>query len=114
MADAILSLKEEFPEEVARYYEAFASCIGDEEQRKHKYLLNPYNFIGTEEKSDMAKAFRIHVGARDADTSFMVALVLAIKLQMLGNKDVEYELIWDKPHCRADYPDELIDWIEHL
>lgn len=114
IAEALLLLKDEYPEEVARYYDEFLSCVGDEEQRRQKYLLNPYNFIGTKEKSDQAKYFRIHVGASDADTSFMVSLTLALKLQMLGDKDVEYELIWDKPHCEADYPGEVIKWIERL
>ena len=114
MAEAIASLREEFPEEVARYYDEFASCIGDIEQEKQKYLINPMNFIGTKEVSKQAKAFRIHVGASDADTSFMISLTLAVKLQMLGDKSVEYELIWDKPHCEADYPGEVIAWIDQV
>lgn len=88
-------------------------AAGDTALTLQKYLNNPLNFIGTEEKSDQAKYYRIRVGASDADTSFMIGMTLALKLANAG-KPVDYALVWDKPHCEADYPGEVCDWIESI
>ena len=86
---------------------------GDEALARRIYLINPFNYIGTSEKSDDAKYFRIRVGASDADTSLSVNMTLALKLAAAG-KPVDYALVWDKPHCEADYPGEVCDWIEKI
>lgn len=113
IANAIASLKKQFPEEYDNYYPAFASVIGDEELAKRCYLINPLNFINTDEVSNSCSHFRIHVGACDADTSFSISMTLALLLANAG-KDVQYRLIWDRPHCQADYPFEVCDWIEEI
>lgn len=113
IADAIADLKEAFPEEYEKYYASYAECADDKEQEKRIYLINPLNYIGTEEKSDMASHYRIRVGASDADTSFMVSMILALKLKAAG-KPVDYALVWDKPHCEADYPGEICRWIDEI
>ena len=110
---AIEALADQFPKEWETYYPAFAVALGDKELARRRYLINPMEFIGTGEESDMAKHYRIHVGAQDADTAFTISMALALKLQNAG-KDVIYNLIWDKPHCQADYPDEVCDWIEAI
>ena len=110
---AIEALADQFPKEWEEYYPAFAKALGDKELARRRYLINPMNYIGTDEESDMAKHYRIHVGAQDADTAFTISLALALKLQNAG-KDVIYNLIWDKPHCEADYPGEVCDWIEAI
>lgn len=110
---AIESLADKFPKEWEEYYPAFAKALGDRELALRRYLINPMNFIGTGETSDMAKHYRIHVGAQDADTAFTISMALALKLRNTG-KDVIYNLIWDRPHCEADYPDEVCDWIEAI
>ena len=111
LAPAIQSLREEFPDEYDRYYQAFAEALGDEELARRRYLINPFNYIGTTEQTDAAAHYRIRVGAQDADTAFTVSMALALKLENTG-KDTDYALIWDKPHCEADYPGEVCDWIE--
>ncbi|MCD8231076.1 MAG: prolyl oligopeptidase family serine peptidase [Clostridiales bacterium] len=113
VAGAIASLKEKFPEEYTKYYLPFALETENAALTRQKYLNNPMNYIGTEEKADSAKYFRIRVGASDADTSFSVSMALALKLANAG-KPVDYALVWDKPHCEADYPGELCDWIEEI
>ena len=110
---ALESLRTEFPEEYRQYRDAFAAVIGDEALARRRYLINPMNFIGTEEKSSEAAFYRIRVGAQDADTAFTVSMALALKLQNTG-KQVDYALVWDKPHCEADYPGEVCDWIESI
>ena len=52
-------------------------------------------------------------GAADADTSLCIAMTLAVKLANEGI-DTDYSLVWDLPHCDADYPGELKDWIEKI
>lgn len=111
--DALKTLKADFPDEYARYYEAFAAVIGDETLARRCYLINPLNFIGTDEPSRAAKYYRIRVGACDADTAFIVSMTLAVRLAN-HDKNVDYKLIWDKPHCEADYPFEVCDWIEQI
>lgn len=113
IADAIVQLKEEFTEEYQKYFESYQEAQGDELLARRVYLINPLNYIGTEEKSDSAKHFRIRVGASDADTSLSVSMTLALKLAMAG-KPVDYALVWDKPHCEADYPGEVCDWIDAI
>ncbi|MCD8324412.1 MAG: hypothetical protein LUC32_05620 [Clostridiales bacterium] len=113
VAAAIASLKDQFPEEYAKYYMPFAIEAEDPGLDVQRDLNNPMHYIGTEEVSDSAKYFRIRVGASDADTSFTVSMALALKLANAG-KPVDYALVWDKPHCEADYPGEFCDWIESV
>ncbi|MCD7746548.1 MAG: hypothetical protein LUI13_14920 [Lachnospiraceae bacterium] len=113
VANAISSLKEQFPEEYAKYDPAYVLATGDKGLTRQKYLNNPLNFIGTEEESDQAKYYRVRVGASDADTSFMIGMTLALELANAG-KPVDYALVWDKPHCEADYPGEVCDWVESI
>lgn len=110
---ALEELKEQFPAEYERYHAAYAAAIGDEELARRVYLINPFNFIGTQEQSAQAEHYRIRVGACDADTAFTVSMTLYWKLLAAG-KDADYALVWDQPHCEADYPGEVCDWIETL
>ena len=113
IASAIETLKEQFPEEYAKYYEGYAQVSGNEELARQIYLINPFHYIGTEEKSTQAEHYRIRVGASDADTSFTVSMTLACLLANAG-KNVDYQLVWDQPHSEADYPGEAIAWIEEI
>ena len=106
-------LKAQFPAEYERYHAAYAAAIRDEELARRVYLINPFNYIGTEEQSTQAAHYRIRVGACDADTAFTVSMTLALKLANAG-KDTDYALVWDLPHCEADYPGEVCDWIESI
>lgn len=113
-AGSIAKLADAFPEECAAYQEAFREDFADEGLKDRVYLLNPYHFIGTEEECKMAEHFRIHVGGCDADTSFLMSLILSVKLQNAGCKDVLYHIIWDQPHSEADYKGECGDWIDGI
>lgn len=113
IAKAIEELKEDFPEEYGKYYGAYAAALEDQDLERRMYLLNPLRYIGTGEKSDMAKCCRIRVGASDADTSFSVSMTLALKLAQAGIP-TDYRFVWEQPHCEADYPGEVIAWIESI
>ncbi|MCC8099562.1 MAG: prolyl oligopeptidase family serine peptidase [Clostridiales bacterium] len=113
VAPAIAALEQQFPEEYERYYAAYATDVQDEALAQRKYLNNPMNYIGTAEACDQAKFYRIRVGASDADTSFSIGMTLALKLANAG-KPVDYALVWDQPHCEADYAGEVCDWIESV
>lgn len=110
---AIAELKESFPEEYEKYYSSYAAAASDKEQERRIYLINPLNYIGTEEHSDAAAYYRIRVGASDADTSFTASMTLALKLAAAG-RSVDYKLVWDKPHCEADYPGDFCRWIDEI
>lgn len=114
IADAIAELKDTYPAEYARYYEAYAEVASDAALAERVRLLNPLSFIGTEEKSAQAKHYRIRVGASDADTSLSVAMILALKLQNAGCGTVDYALVWDQPHSEADYPGDVLAWIDSI
>lgn len=109
---AIAELKGRFPDEYARYYEGYARATGDGALAERRTLINPMELIGSM-GSAAAKFFRIRVGACDADTAFTISMALALKLAEAG-KDVDYALVWDRPHCQADYPNEACDWIERV
>lgn len=112
IAKAMEPLADQFPEEYARYHDAYAAVLGDEALAKRRWLINPINQTDVEDQNT-ANFFRIHVGAQDADTAFTISMALAVKLANKG-KDVEYRLIWDRPHCEADYPFEVCDWIDRI
>lgn len=113
IADAISELKEQFLEEYANYYTEYAKVKDDAKLARRVYLINPLNYIGTDEKSDQAKYCRIRVGASDADTSFTVSMTLALKLQE-ADIPTDYQIVWEQPHSEADYKGEVIDWIESI
>ena len=114
LADAIAELEEQFPEEAARYAHAYAAAKGDAALAERVRLYNPLRFLGAGEESRQAKHYRIRVGASDADTSFMIGMTLALKLAGAGCGSVDYALVWEQPHCEADYPGEVCAWIESI
>ena len=109
---AIRELRDKFPLEAEQYAAAYKSA-DDPDLAQRVFLINPMNFIGTQEVSTQAKHFRIRVGAGDADTSFSVAMMLAVRLANTG-LDADYALVWDQPHSEADYPGEVLRWIDRI
>lgn len=79
-----------------------------------RYLINPMNYIGTEERADMAPHYRIRVGAVTQISSLMITLTLALKLMQTKKTDVDYEIVWDEAHGRADYPGEVTEWVKEI
>ena len=109
---AIRELRDRFPAESEKYAAAYESA-DDPDLAQRVFLINPMNFIGTQEVSTRAKHFRIRVGASDADTSFSIAMTLAVRLANAG-LDADYALVWDQPHSEADYPGEVLQWIGRI
>ncbi len=72
--------------------------------------MNPMNFIGTD-KSTVAQNWFIRHGAKDRDTSFLVPINLATKLQNAG-KNVNFFLPWNRPHSGDYNLDDLFSWIK--
>lgn len=114
VAQAIADLKNEYPKECAQYIEMFQNIECDPELVERLYLTNPLNFIGTGENSGQAAHYRIRVGASDADTSLSVSMVLALKLANAGCRTVDYAMVWEQPHSEADYPGEVLAWIDRI
>lgn len=113
-AKSIAKLKDRFPEESTRYEREYLIDLSDSGMEERICLLNPFGFIGTGETCKQAEHFRIHVGTCDPDTSFLMSLILAVKLKNAGHPDVLYHMIWDQPHSEADYEGECCDWVEGL
>ena len=114
LAGLIEKLQQAFPEETKQYLEGYQKVADDQELARRRYLINPMNYIGTEERADMAPHYRIRVGSRDADTSLMITLTLALKLMQTKKTDVDYEIVWDEAHGRADYPGEVTEWVKEI
>lgn len=114
LASEMAELESEFPSETCKYFGEYDKIKGDMALAKRKYLINPLNYIGTGEKCTLAPHFRIRVGSRDADTSLTVTMILALKLMQTGKTDVDYEIVWDEPHGRADYPGEAVQWVKRI
>lgn len=114
VADALEAVKDRFPEEYAKYHDAFAAAAQDEALAERVRLINPLSFIGTGERSRQAAHYRIRVGASDADTALIVSMTLALKLANADCGTVDYAMVWDLPHCEADYPGEVCDWIDRI
>lgn len=76
---------------------------------KRVAIMNPMNYIGTD-KSTVAQNWYIRHGAKDRDTSFLVPINLATKLQNAGKK-VDFFLPWNRPHSGDYNLDDLFRWI---
>ena len=40
-------------------------------------------------------------------------MTLAVRLANAG-LDADYALVWDQPHSEADYPGEVLQWIDRI
>ncbi len=114
LAGVMETLCAEFPEETGKYLPGYQRAAGDRELERRRYLLNPMNYIGTQEQAALAPHYRIRVGSRDADTSLTITMALALRLMQTGRTDVDYEIVWDEPHGRADYPGEVTAWVDRI
>ena len=121
LAEILENLKKEFPEETANYLSGYQEICEDKELKRQKKLLNPLNYIGVTEENlpdsginKLAPHYRIRVGAKDADTSLTVTMILALKLMETKRTDVDYEIVWDERHGRADYPGEMVSWVKSI
>lgn len=113
LAPIMEELRTEFPGESAKYLKGYKKVLEDLELEKRRFLINPMNYIGRPENT-LAPHYRIRVGSQDSDTSLMITLTLALKLMQTGKTDVDYEIVWDEPHGRADYPGEVTAWVKKI
>ena len=111
VAEALSEMSAEYPEAKALAAE-YARDIAQPGLEDIVRLIDPYSYIG-QPGSKQTRSLRIRVGARDADTSPMIGLTLALSLSAAGI-DTDYALVWDQPHSEADYPGEVCDWIDSL
>lgn len=114
LARILPELHQQYPEESARYTEAYQQALTDERILRLKQLMNPMTYIGTAEETDIAPNFRIRVGSLDAHTSLTVSMTLALKLSQCKKTNVDYAIVWDADHGVCDYPGELCAWIEEI
>ncbi|MFR7717715.1 MAG: hypothetical protein ACLU3N_03255 [Lachnospiraceae bacterium] len=113
LAPIMEELRTEFPGESAKYLKGYKEVLEDSELEKRRFFINPMNYIGRPENT-LAPHYRIRVGSQDSDTSLMITLTLALKLMQTGKTDVDYEIVWDEPHGRADYPGEVTAWVKKI
>ena len=113
LAPIMEELRTEFPGESAKYLKGYKKVLEDPELEKRRFLINPMNYIGRPENA-LTLHYRIRVGSQDSDTSLMITLTLALKLMQTGKTDVDYEIVWDEPHGRADYPGEVTAWVKKI
>lgn len=75
-------------------------------------MMNPMCFL-TEDNNGIATHWYIRHGAKDRDTSFLVPVNLATRLENIG-KDVNFALPWNRPHSGDYNLDDLFSWIERV
>jgi hypothetical protein len=85
----------------------------DKAMQERVYIMNPMNFIGGDTDSRPAQHWYIRHGAKDRDTSFLVPINLATKLQNAGF-DVDFALPWNRPHSGDYNLDDLFAWISSV
>lgn len=85
----------------------------DQTLRHRIYLMNPMNFIGGTVSSTVSAYWFIRHGAKDRDTSFLVPINLATKLQNFG-VEVDFALPWNRSHSGDYNLDELFEWIKRI
>lgn len=111
VAAVLEDLAQAYPEQYAAYHDAYAAVAEDEALQEQLYLLNPMNFAGSADVTT-AEHIRFRVGTKDADTSFMISLTLALKLAEYTDVDMAY--VWDQPHTDADYEGEFAAWVDEI
>ena len=104
------ALKDEFPEEASKYAADWSGVTEDAAQLEMKRLYNPFGYVAKGDEADVASRVRIRVGGQDADTSLSVSMTLAC-LTAQNGIPTDYAIVWDLPHCEADYKGEVVDWI---
>lgn len=114
VGEILEELKESYPEDYEKYRKEYEGIDGDEALKKRIYLLNPFNFIGTREVVSTAPHYRIRVGTRDGHTSFTMAMTLALKLMNAEASDVDYAMVWEAEHEKADYAGEFVAWVRRI
>lgn len=107
-------LASEYPEECEKFQKEWKEAETDPELTERIFLLNPFSFIGTEEKKKEAEHFRIRVGTKDPHTSFTMAMILALKLMAEGKSRVDYEMVWNAVHEKADFLGEFLAWVKKI
>ena len=112
VVSALEAVSTEYPEEARPILAAYQNDLLTPDIPEQVRLLNPLHYI-SDAQARHAQHFRIRVGARDADTSFSISMTLYLLLQKAGF-DADYALIWDAPHSEADYPGEILDWIDKI
>lgn len=99
---------------LSAYQKAFQADLAEEDLILARKLLNPMIFLQSDlEEKQVASHYRICLGAKDADTSFVISYLLALALKKHGI-DVHYELIWGMGHCDADYNEEFSQWVDAI
>jgi hypothetical protein len=100
-----------FTEYSLRYHSGNQKATLDNAMQERVYIMNPMNFIGGDSDSQPAQHWYIRHGAKDRDTSFLVPINLATKLQNAGY-DVNFALPWNRPHSGDYNLDDLFSWIK--
>lgn len=94
-----------------RHSSGNSKAVLNKELQQRIYIMNPMNFISSNSGSTIAQHWYIRHGAKDRDTSFLVPINLATKLQNQG-LDVNFSLPWNRPHSGDYNLDELFIWIK--
>lgn len=113
VGQAIAQLKDRFPEETRLLSPGYEGIEGDTALAERMALVDAMGFLA-DAKGTKAKHFRIRVGSQDADTATTISLALALKLEEHHCGTVDYAIVWDQPHCDADYPNEVCRWIQKI
>ncbi|HEY4533763.1 MAG TPA: subtype B tannase [Fusobacterium sp.] len=74
--------------------------------------MNPMSYLEDEEVN-IAKYWRIRHGSSDKDTSLVIPVILAIKLQNLGY-NVDFFVPWEKQHEKNYDLKELFQWMDEI
>jgi hypothetical protein len=109
---ALEQLADEIPR-AAVYLEKYQLQITEERLMELK-LMTPNVFLSGEEDSTVASHWRFRIGTNDGDLGASTAWLMTNLLQKNPEvQDVDYALVWGKPHGTADYSfDNIRDYID--
>jgi len=96
------------------YYESYAADI-DDSMLQRMYLMNPMNFIGTDETCDLAPYWRVNVGSKDGDEATVAAYTMVQALRNHTDKSVSYQVIWGQGHAAVEYNfQDVMDYVHQI
>lgn len=112
--DALAQIVDEYPK-AGIYLEKYQAQITEERLLELK-MMTPNTFLSGQEESDIALYWRFRIGTNDGDLGASTAWLMTNLLQNFSEvQDIDYGLVWGKPHGTADYSfDNIQEYIDSI
>lgn len=112
--EALTQLADSFPRAEV-YLQRYQEQITEQRLLEVK-MMTPNVFLSGQEESDVAPHWRFRIGTNDGDLGASTAWLMTNLLAQCSEvEDVDYGLVWGKPHGTADYSfDDIRSYVDEI